>query len=347
MPTTNRQWIYSKAVTGKLSIDNFSYREEPVPEPKESEALVRVKLISLDPADRVYLVAPTYRAQVMVGDVMTSFSLGEVIKSNDERWKVGDLLHGDFGWQDYAIIGRKDKMPWYYKCTPGYSEEDLLGVLGITGMTSYFGMRACGPLKKAEVVVVGGASGACGSIDGQLAKIAGCRVIGFAGGPKKCKWVIDELGLDAAIDYKGGNIAAELNRLCPTGIDVFSDGVGGEVANATYPLLNQNGRVFSYGNISSYDAPREAGTPANAGRLGTVAAHQKIVQERNIKVTGFVVFEFYDERLQAEAELAELIKVGKLKGPKTVIEGHERLPRALVDGTFGGEKIGKLSVRIA
>ena len=254
MPSLNRQWIYSKPITGKLETDNFSLRESPLPKIRQGQALIRNKLISLDPANRVYFAMRTYRPQIQLGDVMAGFGIGEVVESTDGRFKRGDIVHGDLGWQDYSIINSYDRSEFVYKCTPGYSEEWLLGVLGITGLTSYFGLQEVGKLRPGETVVVGGATGACGVIVGQLAKMSGCRVVGFAGGPEKCRWLMQEIGFDAAVDYKDQNVARNLASACPNGVDFFSDAIGGIVAQATLPLMKSGARWYDYGNVSTYDS---------------------------------------------------------------------------------------------
>lgn len=345
MTDTNRQWIYSKPVSGSLKLDNFTLEENPIPKLRQGQVLVRNKLISLDPANRTYFVMQVYRPQLQLGDVMAGFGVGEVVESTDMRFQPGDLIHGDLGWQDYAVINSYDRSEFIYKCTPGYSEEDLLGVLGITGMTAYFGVQEVGKLSPGETVVVGGATGACGVIVGQLAKIAGCRVIGFGGGAEKCQWLVNEMGFDAAVDYKGNNVAADLAALCPNGVDFFSDAVGGIVTQSTLPLMKQNGRWFHYGNTSSYDHT----DPGEAIRRDESLTPEllEICRKRNVNPVFLLVFDFYCQRKRAEAELSGYLRAGKLKGPVTTLDGLETLPDALVNGTFGGKRYGKLNVRIS
>lgn len=344
MSNINRQWIYAKPITGNLSIRNFSIRENPMPKLRQGQALVRNKLISLDPANRVYFAIQTYRPQIQLGDVMAGFGLGEVIESTDARFRPGDLVHGDLGWQDYSIINSYDRSEFVYKCTPGYSEEWLLGVLGITGLTAYFGLQEVGKLQPGETVVVGGATGACGVIVGQLAKMRGCRVIGFGGGVEKCRWLVDQMGFDGAVDYKDPAVARQLAAACPQGVDFFSDAIGGIVAQATLPLMKPGARWYDYGNVSSYDSmvpgqafPRDDElTPALKERL----------REFNLKPIFLLVFDFYCQRLRAEAELAAYLKDGTLKAPTTTLTGFESLPEALVNGTLGRSRYGKLNVRL-
>lgn len=345
MGLINRQWIYDRPITGKLTQENFSLREVKVPELRQGQTLVRNKLLSLDPANRSYFVMQAYRPMLQVGDVMAGFGVGEVIASTDHRFSPGDLVHGDLGWQEYTIINSYERSEFIYKCTPGYSEEDLLGVLGITGLTAYFGLQEVGRLSPGETVVVGGATGACGVIVGQLAKIAGARVVGFGGGPEKCRWLVEEMGFDAAVDYKGEDVPGALAALCPDGVDFFSDAVGGVVSQSTIPLMKTDARWYHYGNISSYDNS----VPGKALVLDDFVTPElrEICKARNLNPIFLLVFDFYCQRKRAEAELAGYLKEGELKAPVTTLHGLENLPSALVDGTFGGNRFGKLNLRVA
>ncbi len=343
MNRVNRRWIYSSPVVGALATSNFSGHDNPIPEIGQGQTLVRNRLISLDPANRVYLTMETYRPKVNIGDVMAGFGIGEVLESTDSRFQPGDLVHGDLGWQDYAVINSEERSAYVYRCTQGYSESDLLGVLGITGLTAYFGLQEYAKLSPGMTVVVGGATGACGVILGQLAKIAGCRVVGFAGGPEKCAWLVDEMGFDAAVDYTGDDAKDDLRGKCPDGIDFFSDAIGGAITEAAIPLMKPSAPWYHYGNLSAYDR-LEPGAP-NAGGLSSEV--MRICAEKDLKPSFMLVFDYYSQRPRAEAEIAGLMQEGRLKAPTTTLEGFELLPEALVDGTFGGKKYGKLNVRLA
>lgn len=345
MKLINRQWIYDRPVTGKLTKENFALREVEVPELRQGQTLVRNKLLSLDPANRSYFVMQAYRPMLQLGDVMAGFGVGEVIASTDYRFRPGDLVHGDLGWQDYTIINSYERSEFIYKCTPGYSEEDLLGVLGITGLTAYFGLQEVGRLSQGETVVVGGATGACGVIVGQLAKIAGARVVGFGGGPEKCRWLVEEMGFDAAVDYRGEDVPGALAVQCPDGVDFFSDAVGGIVSQSTIPLMKADARWYHYGNISSYDSS----VPGRALLLDDFVTPElrEICKARNLNPIFLLVFDFYCQRKRAETELAGYLKEGRLKAPVTTLHGLENLPSALIDGTLGGNRFGKLNLRVA
>lgn len=342
---SNRQWIYSRPITGALEESNFSMRESAVPTIRQGQALVRTKLVSLDPANRTYFARQVYRPQLKLGDVMAGFALGEVIESSDPRFRAGDIVHGDLGWQDYAIINSFDRSEFIYKCTPGYSEEDLLGVLGITGLTAYFGLQELTRLSAGMTVVVGGATGACGLVIGQLAKIAGCRVVGFGGGAEKCRWLVEELGFDEAVNYKASNAIEDLAKKCPDGVDFLSDAVGGIITQSAVPLMKHSAPWYHYGDTNSYDGWIPGmNTPPDMARGPEIDI---ICQARNLRPKFLLVFDYYCQRLRAEAELAALVQEGRLKPVVTTLEGLEILPHALVKGTLGSQKLGKLNVRVS
>lgn len=341
----NRQWVYSTPVSGNLKLNNFSLREMPLPVLKQGQALVRNKLISLDPANRFYLVAPSYRPQVHIGDVMAGFGIGEVVASTDWRFTPGDIIHADLGWQDYRVINSYERSEFVYKCIPGHKEDELLGIYGISGLTAWFAVQQAGKLQPGQTIVVSGASGACGVIIGQLAKIAGCHVVGFGGGIEKCQWLVDEIGFDAAVDYKDSDVATGIANQCPAGIDYFFDAVGGHVANATIPLMNKGASWCHYGNISAFDSLVSETQLQSQSAISPQL--ERVCERRNIKSSSFLVFDFYDQRKRATSELMGLVKNGKLKTPITTLLGLENLPSALVEGTLGGAHYGKLNVRIA
>jgi len=343
--SVNRRWIYAKPMAGSLSAGNFAYEEKPVPALRQGQALIRNRLISIDPANRLYFAMQAYRPQLQPGDVMAAFGVGEVVESTDPRFRVGDLWHGDFGWQDFAVINSYDRAEYFHRCSPGHSEEDLLGVFGITGMTAFFGVDTVGKPKPGETVVVAGATGACGVLVAQLARIAGSRVIGIGGGTEKCRWLVDEIGLDAAVDYKAADFAGQLASLCPDGVDFYSDAVGGAVSRATLPLMNSDARWYHYGSLTDYqDATPGKAMPRHDAFMPPELKER--LKEQNVRPSFLLVFDHYCRRLEAERILAGHIADGRLKAPATVIDGFDALPSALVDGAGAG-RVGKLSVRIA
>lgn len=328
----NKQWIYAKKPEGQVGPEHFELHESKMPEPGEGEALVRSTLLSLDPASRAWMMGRTYRAMLEPGDVMAGWGLGEVVKSNAGGFAPGDVVSGEFGWQQYASVPARHLTKVDKRLKP----EHVLGVLGVTGLTAYFGLLDVGRPRAGETVLVSGAAGAVGSIAGQLAKISGCRVVGTTGGKEKCDWLVRELGFDAAIDYKAGGLYHALKDVCPSGIDVYFDNTGGDVLAAALARMNQWGRVVCCGVVSQYNAVTPAGGPAGVpGFLVT----------KRIRMEGFVVMDFYQRRAQAEAALSELLADGRLKAPVDIVEGFEKMPSAL-KGLFAGENRGKRLVRV-
>lgn len=345
MATLNRRWIYARSLEGPLSASHFERHDAPVPQLRQGQALVRVRLVSIDPANRLYFAMQAYRPQLAPGDVMAGFGIGEVVESTDPRFRVGDLWHGDFGWQDYAVVNSYDRHEYWHRCSEGHAEADLLGVLGITGMTAWFGVEEVLRPQAGETAVVAGATGACGSIIAQLLKLKGCRVIGIGGGPEKCAWLVDELGLDAAVDYLAPDMEAALRALCPSGVQVYSDAVGGDVSRATLPLMRRGGRWYHFGNLSSYGnaRPGVAAERHDSFMSDELRTHCHV---EGLRPRFLLVFDHYCRRLDAEAQLARLLQDGRLLAPTTELAGFEHLPGALLGGGGSG-KVGKLNVRIA
>src|SRR6185312_15968319 len=256
----NRQWIYARKPNAEVGPENFDLRDAPMPQPGADEVLVRSTYLSLYPASRAWMQGATYRSSLNPGDVMAGWGLGEVVTSNSDKFAPGDLVSGEFGWQEYSAfparaLTRHDK---------NHRPEHILGVLGITGLTAYFGLLDIGHPRAGETVLVSGAAGAVGSIVGQLAKIAGCRVVGTTRGDK-VKWVVDDLGFDACIDYTADNLDKALKAQCPNGIDVYFDNTGGDVLTAALRRMNLFGRVVCCGAVSQYNtatpSPGPAGVP--------------------------------------------------------------------------------------
>jgi NADPH-dependent curcumin reductase CurA len=328
----NKQWIYARKPEGQVAAAHFAPGETDMPEPGEGEVLVKTTLLSLDPASRAWMAGRTYRSMLEPGEVMAGWGLGEVVKSNSEKFAKGDLVSGEYGWQQYASLPARALT----KHDPRQKPEHILGVLGITGLTAYFGMLDVGRPRPGETVLVSAAGGAVGSIAGQIAKIAGCRVVGTAGGMEKCRWLTDELGFDAAVDYKAGGLSHEIRKVCPDGIDVYFDNTGGDVLSVALARMNLWGRVVCCGNVSQYNATTPSGGPAGVpGFLVT----------KRIRMEGFVVMDFYQRRAQAEAALSGWVEQGKLKAPVDIVEGFENMPAAL-EGLFAGKNKGKLMVRV-
>ena len=332
MPEINHQVILSQKPQGKLTPASFTLAEGPIPTPGEGDVLVKAKYVSLDAANRAWMQGVTYRAGLETGEVMAGGALAEVVESRTPNLAPGDLVVAETGWQEYAAVPgeRLAKLPKVEPLT------HLLSVYGVTGLTAYFGLLRIGEPKTSETVVVSAAAGAVGSIAAQIAKIKGAHVIGIAGGPEKCAWLTGELGLDAAVDYKLGDVRRQLRALAPDGIDVYFDNTGGDIFEAALFNMANHGRIVCCGAVSQYDDVPPAHGPRGVPGL--------IVTKR-LKVQGFVVMDFYDGREAALAELEDWVESGKLKVQEDVIDGLENLPDALI-GLLAGENRGKRMVRV-
>jgi len=329
----NRQFIVTELPKDKLSTNHFTMQEVEVPEPGPDEILIRTLYLSLDPAARAWMQGRTYRDPVQPGMVMPGFILAEVVASNDPDFVPGELVESHSGWQDYAVLKAGDlyKLPWREPVT------HYMSVLGVTGKTAYFGMLDLGQPKPGETVVVSAAAGAVGSVAGQIAKIKGARVVGIAGSEEKCAWLIDELGFDAAVNYKTGAILKAIAAQCPSGIDVYFDNVGGDILEACLFLMNERGRIVCCGALAYYD-----GVPPTAGPRGIPG----LVVTKRLRMEGFIVLDFYDRRRQAEDELATWVAEGRLKVCEDIIEGLENAPQGLV-GLLAGQNMGKRIIKVA
>jgi NADPH-dependent curcumin reductase CurA len=327
----NRQWLMARSPSGALTPDIFEWREAPIPTPAAGEVLVRTRLLSLDPANRAWMNGPTYREQVHPGDVMHGFTLSEVVESKASGFAPGDLVDCMGGWQDYTVMPA-------HSLTKRDNHHDpllLIGVLGVTGLTAYHGLFDIGRPRPGDVVLVSAAAGAVGSIVGQLARIAGCRVVGIAGGAQKCDWLIHELGYDAAVDYKADDFRQALRDATPNGVDIYFDNVGGAILDAALLAMNQRGRIVCCGAVSGYD---RRGPAQNSLLL------PGIVVTKRLRMEGFIVLDYSEA--EAEARLADWVANGRLKPVVDLIEGLERAPDGLISLLAGGNR-GKLAVRVA
>src|SRR5215468_10576840 len=291
--TVNRQILLVEKPSGKLGPEHFKMVEGAVPEPKDGEALLRVRYISLDAANRAWMHGATYRSAVEANSVMAGGGIAEVVTSKAPGFSPGDIVFGDTGWQEYAAVPAKHltRMPKIEPMT------HLLSVYGIAGLTAYFGLLEIGKPKGGETVVV---SAAAGSVGGQIARIKGCRVVGIAGGKDKCGWLTSELGFDAAIDYKDGAVFKALRAAAPKGIDVYFDNVGGDILEACIAQMTNRGRIACCGAISQYDGVPSAHGPR--GVPGLIVVKRLIMQ-------GFIVTDYMDQSQQALAELQSWVKL--------------------------------------
>lgn len=335
MAEINRRWLLKSRPSGALKDSNFEFVQQNVPEIGEGQILVRVLMLSCDPTQRMWIATDTYLPAVEIGEVVRSAGAGRVVKSRHRGFSEGDLVAGLLGWQDYAAIDPRG-VTGVSKLPPGTPLDKALGVLGMNGMTAYFGLLDVGRPKQGETVVVSGAAGATGSVAGQIAKIKGCRVIGIAGGADKCRWVTDVAGFDAVIDYKAENVGARLRELCPKGIDIYFDNVGGEALDAALAHLALRGRVVLCGAISGYDADKLPPGPRHYVNL--------IVQRGRME--GFIVLDYYDRAQEAVTALAGWLAEGRLKDQTDVMEGLENAPAAL-RRLFDGSNRGKQLVHVA
>ena len=330
--TVNRQILLVEKPTGKLGPEHFKMSKGTIPEPKDGEALVRTRYVSLDAANRAWMHGATYRAAVEANTVMAGGGIAEVVSSKDPSLKPGDIVFGDTGWQDYAAVPARhlSKMPKLEPMT------HLLSVYGIAGLTAYFGLLDVGKPKAGETVVVSAAAGSVGSIVGQIAKIKGCSVVGIAGGKDKCGWLVNDLGFDAAVDYKDGAVFKALRAAAPKGIDVYFDNVGGDILEACLAQMNNRGRIACCGAISQYD-----GVPSAHGPRGVPG----LIVVKRLVMQGFIVTDFMDQRDEALSDLQSWVAAGKLKVQEDVINGLENTPKALI-GLLAGENRGKRMVKV-
>jgi hypothetical protein len=318
-------------------IDDRTFRmtEEAVVEPGEGEILVRNLVLSLDPTQRGWIARDTYMPAVKLGDVMRSGAAGRVVKSRSAKYAEGDLVMGMLGWQDYAVV-KVDGPSSVTKLPPGVPVELAMSTLGLTGLTAYFGLLEVGRPKAGETVVVSGAAGATGSVVAQIARIQGCRTVGIAGGKAKCDWLLKEARLDAAIDYKNEDVGKRLRELCPDGIDVFFDNVGGDILEAALANIALRARVVLCGAIATYNDVEARPGPRNLTNLVVKRA----------RMEGFLVLDYMPRAMEAVMPLLGWVQSGELKDRVDVMHGFENAPAAL-RRLFTGENQGKQLLRIA
>lgn len=333
MTVTSRQIRLAKRPVGLPDISTWELTTEELPEPTTGQVLVAVDHISIDPAMRGWLNdTRSYVPPVVIGDVMRAIGTGTVVASQSPDLPVGSPVRGMFGVADHVIVDASDTDP----IDPAIAGEPTwLGALGMPGMTAYFGLFDVGRLRDGDTVVVSGAAGAVGSVVGQLAKARGCRVIGIAGGPDKCAW-LEEIGFDAAIDYRQGDVTARLRELVPDGLDVYFDNVGGEILDAALANLRRGARIVLCGAISSYNAEDLPPGPQRYMALLVFRA----------SMTGFLVFDYADRFPEAVAAIGELIASGVLVARETVVGGGiGGFPEALL-GIYQGINTGKLVLTV-
>ena len=338
MTKTVQRIVLASRPVGEPTFDNFRLEEFSVPQPGSGQMLLRTLWLSLDPYMRGRMNdAPSYAKPVGIGDVMEGGAVSEVLASNLTGFRKGDIVVGRTGWQTFALSDGKGLR----KVDPTLAPiQTALGVLGMPGMTAYCGLLEIGKPVAGETVVVAAASGAVGSVVGQIAKIKGARAVGIAGGPEKCRYVVEELGFDACVDHRATDFSASLAAACPKGIDVYFENVGGAVFEAVLPLLNPFARMPVCGLIAQYNATSVAPGPNLLPQL------MRATLTKRLTIRGFIVFDFTAQEGNFLRDVATWLQEGRIKYREDIVEGLDQAPRALI-GLLRGENFGKLLVRIA
>ncbi len=331
---TNQQWRLKERPDGMFKESDFEWREEAVPELEDGQILLRVVYLSLDPTQRVWAKADSYLPKVELGAVMRSNGLGVVEASKNPKFAEGDIVSGLTGWQTYTVSDGKgfQKLPR----EPGVPLDAYMGPLGMTGITAYYGLSDVGKPKEGETLVVSGAAGAVGSVVCQIGKIKDLRVVGIAGSDEKCAWLTDELGADAAVNYKSENVYKALRNACPDGVDVYFENVGGPILDAVLGHVNIGARIPLCGFISQYTATEAGPGIQNLG----------ILVSKRAKIEGFLVLDYYSRAAEAVQEMAGWMKEGRLKFRSDIHQGLESAP-TIINKLFTGDKMGKLLVQVS
>ncbi|KAI1363607.1 hypothetical protein F5Y08DRAFT_340432 [Xylaria arbuscula] len=319
--------------------ETFRLEKEPAPtadELKDGQILLETLYLSLDPAMRGWLNdARSYLPPVGIGETMRGGTLSRVVATKSPKVKEGDIVNAAIGWTEYKIVGEKDVEK--LEVPKGGQITDLLGVLGLTGLTAYFGLDKIGKPKAGETVVVSGAAGATGSIVGQIAKLRGCRVVGIAGSEEKCEWLKKDLGFDAALNYKSENFRKEFEAATPDYVDVYWDNVGGEILETALNRANKHSRFVMCGSISGYNEP---------GKESKGIRNLFHVVAQRIHMEGFIVFDFFDEFARARKDISEWVAEGKLKRKETIVKGGLEKAEYAIRDLFEGKNTGKLLLEV-
>ena len=338
-PAKNRAVILNSRPSGSPVSENFRIDMRPVPAIIEGQILLRTQYLSLDPYMRGRMSdGPSYAASVDVGSVMVGATISRVEASRNPSYNVGDIVLGYCGWQDYAVSNGEGLT----RLNISRHHPTLsLGILGMPGFTAYMGLMDIGQPKPQETVVVAAASGAVGAIVGQIAKIKNCHVIGIAGGPEKCQYVVEELGFAACIDHRSANFARQLETACPNGIDVYFENVGGAVFDAVLPLLNTKARIPVCGLVATYNDTKP---PKGPDRLGLL---ERTILTKRLRMQGFIIFEDYAPRFnEFHVQMSSWLKDNRIKYREDIVDGLEKAPEAFI-GMLQGKNFGKLIIRVA
>jgi NADPH-dependent curcumin reductase CurA len=334
MVEMNRVWTMASRPTGEPTAENFELIETPVPEPRHGEVQVRTLYMSLDPYMRGRMRGgPSYAATVDPGGMMIGEVVARVEKSESPLYSAGDIVRSNVGWQEWAAVSAHE----VHRVDPSLGPiSTAVGVLGMPGLTAYHGLLDVLQPRAGDTLVVSAASGAVGAVVGQIGKISGCYVIGVAGSDEKCAYIVDELGFDAAVNYKTQDVSAEFGRLAPNGIDTYFDNVGGPVSDAVFDNLAVKARIAICGQISQYNADDVPQGPRNLG----------VVTRTRTRIEGFLVYDFAGQHETSRARLAGWIRDGRLKYREDVVEGFENAPAAFM-GMLRGDNLGKRLVKVA
>lgn len=332
---TNNQILLSSRPIGTPTRDNFAFIKSSIPQPNDNQLLIRTLYLSVDPYMRGRMNdQESYTPPFQLNEVITGGVVGEVIETKSSDFQVGDVVLGHLGWQNYSVADANQVKKINADLAP---ITTALGVLGMPGMTAYFGLLDIGQPQEGETVVISGAAGAVGMLVGQIAKMKGARVVGIAGSDEKIRYLIEELGFDTAINYKTtSNIQLELAKACPNGVDVYFDNVGGTISDAVLSLINQGARIPICGQISLYNSEKQDVGPRIQVQLLKKMATMK----------GFLVGQYTDRYEEGMTQMAQWIKEGKIKYSENIVEGLENAPDAFL-GLFSGDNTGKQLVKVA
>lgn len=333
MTQQNRQWRVATVPTDRLSAANFTLESADLPELAQGQALCRVLLISIDAAGRAWFQADTYRRALRAGDVMPGFAIGQVVASRCDGYAPGDIVSGDLGWQEFAVVdaSKLDRIQ------PSRPLPNYLSVLGVTGLTAFFGLLEAGEARPGETVVVSAAAGATGSIVGQIAKLSGCRVVGICGSPDKQRYLTESLGFDAAVNHRDPALREALRNACPSGADVYFDNVGGRTLEVMLGTMGHGGRIVCCGAVSQYDT--------NAPMAGIRGVPGYLIL-RSLTMRGFLLSDYLPRYSAGLKVLERWLADGSLKPAEEVLEGLEEAPEGLV-GLLNGTNLGKRMIRVA
>lgn len=331
----NRRILLNEIPTGKLEESHFGADEVETPSPANGEVLVKTLILSQDAANRAWMQGATYRSALSSGQVMSSGAIAQVVESNFDRFKPGQIVTGDVGWQEYAVLPGQQLSPVVEHDGP---LSHGLSLLGIAGMTAYHGLINVPGIHAGETLLVSAAGGSVGSVVGQIGRIKGARVIGIAGGPDKCNWLVEELGFDACIDYKDTSapLRDQLKSVASEGVDVYFDNTGGDILQTALFAMKMKGRIACCGAVSMYDGKPKPGPFGVPGLLVT----------KRLRMEGFIVSDYRQLDADAYHDLSHWAKQGQLKVTEDIIDGLDNAPRGLI-GLLAGENRGKRMIRVA